>query len=71
MLKKLDESSSSENQRLSAFDMLLQAARDEARLPDRYQEINKKDKLKNDLISWLETNKVGWSADEKSFLGKQ
>ena len=72
-VEKLDEpeSSSSENQRPTAFDMLLQAARDKTHLPDRYPELNKKDKLKNDLICWLETNKVGWSADEKSFLGKQ
>lgn len=72
-LEKLDdpEPSTSGNQPKSAFDILLKTARDKSCLPDKFSELNKRDKLKNDLIDWLQTSKVGWSYDQKSFLGKQ
>lgn len=47
----------------NAFSVLLQGAKSRSCLPSQFIVNNNKDKLKNDVISWLEKNKVGWSKD--------
>ena len=44
----------------SAFDMLMAGSKRRF-LPDKSEAANKKSDLKNDVIDWLENNKLGWS----------
>ena len=70
----MDEPSSSQTDatiKPSAFGILLRASRRKTCLSEKIKETNEKEKLKNDLIDWLQTNGVGWSLDENNFLGKQ
>ena len=55
----------------SAFSVLKMASTDKTKLPDKFKETTERNKLKNSLIDWLSTENVGWSLQEKGFLGVQ
>uniref|UniRef100_UPI00358E6566 uncharacterized protein n=1 Tax=Myxine glutinosa TaxID=7769 RepID=UPI00358E6566 len=60
--------------RPTVFSVLMNAARDDAFctcLPPIFPltQLPQKNKLKNDILQWLQSNKLGWSADSVSSLG--
>ena len=53
----------------NAFHILTAAARTLTCVPSNVVVDNQKDKLKNDIVSWLKKNGVGWSLQYVETLG--
>ena len=45
---------------MNAFSVLMQCSRERISLPNKWKEGNAKLKLKNDIIDWLQSHKLGW-----------
>ena len=55
----------------NSFSILILTAKEKTKLPDKWNESSERNKLKIRLIDWLQSNGVGWSLQEKDFLGVQ
>ena len=57
--------------RMDAMAILMRGALQRSHLPDKWRmdSPNKKLKLKNDIIDWLQTNKLGWEPSYAQQLG--
>ena len=57
--------------RSDAFSLLMQKAQQKVHSPDKWRIVtpNKKLQLKNDVIDWLEKNKLGWEPSYAKHLG--
>ena len=45
---------------VSTFDLLMQSACNKTALPPKWNAINSKTQLKNDIVVWLSKSELGW-----------
>ena len=64
-------SAANQHEKKSCFSVLMMASADKTNMPEKREEKTSREKLKNALIDWLVSSGVGWSLQEKEFLGMQ